>query len=594
MAKIIDSSDPLTSNQYSAWSPGIETEIPDQYRLLETIYDSKNVSSSIDEINALAQETGLSPEELVVFRPDRLALHELIVRVTADIVVLEGEHEEDLGIRFRSIANKIMDACLVPHLPEFDLTFQALYQKARSMVDKELSESLFTAPPASTKSNPSILSRFFAAPKKQPRNLESTQERQLRVISSFKDKGLRTDDPFESAVYRSLYRVLGSIVSTRGYLGKDQEMLIELITTHICSRYGSRLIGKQVDVWVKQAVKDEGYSLIPDAQKPILISLKGSSAAGKSSLRPMLRQMMYRLGIEEDGYGTISPDIWRRLLLDYDSLGEAYKYAGRLTSYEVIIIDAKLDHYIRSKAQHRKSTPHLVVDRFRFDSFASEKITRILHKTYARYVDTMYMYFVVTPPEDTVERGWERGLIRGRYKSVEDFLGHCIEAYAGMPKLLFKWLANKRPKFIFEFLDNSVAHGHYPTMIARGTQAHMDIFDPIAFINIERYQKINVMARSLDAVYPEPSVLEVAKNIGFLQQCISKIEHIRFLDLASDRTYVTATDGKFQVTDVELLATKLLDPDLSSIFLQLAPEICNIGDSQASQADVSRTGEYYE
>ncbi|MCZ6882872.1 MAG: hypothetical protein O7F15_07705 [Gammaproteobacteria bacterium] len=594
MAKIIDSSDPLTSNQYSAWSPGIETEIPDQYRLLETIYDSKNVSSSIDEINALAQETGLSPEELVVFRPDRLALHELIVRVTADIVVLEGEHEEDLGIRFRSIANKIMDAYLAPHLPEFDLTFQALYQKARSMVDKELSESLFTAPPASTKSKPSILSRFFAAPKKQPRNLESTQERQLRVISSFKDKGLRTDDPFESAVYRSLYRVLGSIVSTRGYLGKDQEMLIELITTHICSRYGSRLIGKQVDVWVKQAVKDEGYSLIPDAQKPILISLKGSSAAGKSSLRPMLRQMMYQLGIEEDGYGTISPDIWRRLLLDYDSLGEAYKYAGRLTSYEVIIIDAKLDHYIRSKAQHRKSTPHLVVDRFRFDSFASEKITRILHKTYARYVDTMYMYFVVTPPEDTVERGWERGLIRGRYKSVEDFLGHCIEAYAGMPKLLFKWLANKRPKFIFEFLDNSVAHGHYPTMIARGTQAHMDIFDPIAFINIERYQKINVMARSLDAVYPEPSVLEVAKNIGFLQQCIRKIEHIRFLDLASDRTYVTATDGKFQVTDVELLATKLLDPDLSSIFLQLAPEICNIGDSQASQADVSRTGEYYE
>jgi len=594
MAKIIDSSDPLTSNQYSAWNPGIETEIPDQYRLLETIYDSKNVSSSIDEINALAQETGLSPEELVVFRPNRLALHELIVRVTADIVVLESEHEEDLGIRFRSIANKIMDAYLVPHLPEFDLTFQALYQNARSMVDKELSESLFTALPASTKSKPSILSRFFAAPKKQPRNLESTQERQLRVISSFKDKGLNTDDPFESAVYRSLYRVLGSIVSTRGYLGKDQEMLIELITTHICSRYGSRLIGKQVDVWVKQAVKDEGYSLIPDAQKPILISLKGSSAAGKSSLRPMLRQMMYQLGIEEDGYGTISPDIWRRLLLDYDSLGEAYKYAGRLTSYEVIIIDAKLDHYIRSKAQHRKSTPHLVVDRFRFDSFASEKITRILHKTYARYVDTMYMYFVVTPPEDTVERGWERGLVRGRYKSVEDFLGHCIEAYAGMPKLLFKWLANKRPKFIFEFLDNSVAHGHYPTMIARGTQAHMDIFDPIAFINIERYQKINVMARSLDAVYPEPSVLEVAKNIGFLQQCIRKIEHIRFLDLASDRTYVTATDGKFQVSDVELLATKLLDPDLSSIFLQLAPEICNIGDSQASQADVSRTGEYYE
>jgi len=582
MTKIIDSSLPVANEQYSAWNPGIESEVPAEYRLLETIYDSKNVSSNIDAIAQLAKETGLSPEELVVFKPERLALHELIVRVTADIVVLEGEHEEDLGIRFRGIANRIMDIYLLPHLPEFDSTFQALYQQAQSMVDRELSQTLFASARNQAKSKPSILMRLFAPPKKQPRNLESTQERQLRVISSFKDRGLSTNDSFEAAVYRSLYRVLGSIVSTRGYLGKDKEMLVELITTHICSRYGSRLIGKQVDAWVKQAVINEGYSLIPDAQNPILISLKGSSAAGKSSLRPMLRQMMHELGIAEDGYGTISPDIWRRLLLDYDSLGDACKYAGRLTSYEVIIIDAKLDHYIRGKAQHRKSTPHLVVDRFRFDSFASEKITRILHNTYASYVDTMYMYFVVTPPEDTVERGWERGQIRGRYKSVEDFLGHCIEAYAGMPKLLFKWLANSRPRFIFEFLDNSVTRGQYPTMIARGTQAHMDIFDPIAFINIERYQKINVMARTADAVYPEPQILGVTKNIGFLQQCIRKIENVRFLDLESGQVYVTVISGKFRVTDAGQFAGRLLDPDLSSIFYELAPEICNINDSRAS------------
>jgi hypothetical protein len=118
----------------------------------------------------------------------------------------------------------------------------------------------------------------------------------------------------------------------------------------------------------------------------------------------------------------------------------------------------------------------------------------------------------------------------------------------------------------------------------------MDIFDPIAFINIERYQKINVMARSPDAVYPEPSVLDVSKNIGFLQKCIRKIEHVRFLDPASGQVYVTVIDGKFQITDVDLLAVKLLDPDLSLIFSQLAPEICSINDTQAG---VNRTGEHY-
>ena len=564
--------------QYSAWNPGIETQIPCELRELETIYHPANVSSSIDEINQLALETGLSPEELVVFKPDRLALHELIVRITADIVILEGKHEEDLGLNFRQVVHRIMDGYLAPHLEEIGKTFETLYEQVRNMVNQELSKSLFPDDEARAKPKTSLFGRLFKSSKKSPRTVESTQERQLRVIASFKERGLNADDPLVAALYRSLYRVLGSIVSKRGYLGNDQAMLVDLIASHVCSRYGSRLIGRQIDVWVRQAIEAEGFSLIPDAQNPVLISLKGTSAAGKSSLRPMLREMINTLGIDDNGYGTISPDIWRRLLLDYDSLGEDYKYAGRLTSYEVIIIDAKLDHYIRGKAQQSNSTPHLVVDRFRFDSFASEKISRILHNTYAKYTDTMYMFFVITPPEATVERGWERGLVRGRYKSVEDFLGHCVEAYVGMPKLLFKWLAHKRPKFVFEFLDNSIEMGTYPPSIARGTQAQMDIFNPIAFIDIERYQKINIMADSPGAIYPDQQLLEIAKNIGFLQQCIRKIEHIRFVDFDSEKAYVTVNSGKFAIIDSELLKTKLLDTDLKSIFLVIAPEIYNIND----------------
>jgi len=569
----------MKNAQYSAWNPGIETQIPDELRELETIYHPANVSSNIDEVNQLALETGLSPEELVVFKPDRLALHELIVRINADIVTLEGENEEDLGINFRLVVHKIMDDYLTPHLAEIEQTFATLYEQVHSMVNKELSESLFPETESRAKPKTTFFGRLFKSPKKPLRPGESTQERQLRVIASLKDRGLNADDALVAAMYRSLYRVLGSIVSKRGYLGKDQALLVDLITSHVCSRYGSRLIGKQIDVWVRQAIVTEGYALIPDAQNPILISLKGSSASGKSSLRPMLRQMINKLGIEDDGYGTISPDIWRRLLLDYDSLGEDYKYAGRLTSYEVIIIDAKLDHYIRGKALHRKSIPHLVVDRFRFDSFTSEKITRILRDTYVKYIDTMYMYFVVTPPEATVERGWERGLVRGRYKSVEDFLGHCIEAYAGMPKLLFKYLAHKKPKFIFEFLDNSVAKGNYPIIIARGSQSQMNIFDPIALVNIERYQRINIMAESPETVYPDQQVLEIAKNIGFLQQCIAKIEHIHFADRDSNETYVRVNSGKYAISNSDLFRAKLKDDDLNSMFLALAPEICTINAS---------------
>jgi len=556
----------------SAWNPGIESEIPPPFRELETIYDPANVFTSLNEVNELATETGLSPEELISFRPHRLVLHELIVRISADIVVLEGENEEDLGINFRNIARKIFSKYVIPRLMQIEHGFDTMRTKIEDMTRQELETALLQPGPVKP-SKPSFWSRLGGAKPKPVVAPQSRQEREFELINSYKTSGLAADDALAAAVYRSLYRVLGSIATTRGFIGNDPQYLANICVRHACNYLGSREIGRKVGELVKEAIAGESYDLIPDAEKPVLISLKGASAAGKSSLRPMLREMMAQLGFEDQGYGTISPDIWRRLLLDYDALGESYKYAGRFTSHEVNIIDTKLDHYIRAKAEQRHSIPHLMVDRFRFDSFASEKITRVLHKTYVRYIDTMYMYFVVTPPEATVERGWERGLVRGRYKAVEDFLGHCIEAYAGMPKLLFKWLANDKPRYFFEFLDNSVPFGTYPELIARGTQGSMQIYRPGPLIDIERYQRINVLATSPEQVAAMPDELLVSKNLGFLRQCIAKINLIEFVDLETDKAFLAIRSGSFEVIDAKLLAQNLADDSLREIIEQLAPDL---------------------
>ena len=556
----------------SAWNPGIESEIPAPFRELETIYDPANVFTSLNEVNELATETGLSPEELISFRPHRLVLHELIVRISADIVVLEGENEEDLGINFRNIARKIFSKYVIPRLMKIEHGFDTMRTKIEDMTRQELESALLQPGPVQS-SKPSFWSRLAGAKPKPVAAPQSRQEREFELINSYKTSGLAADDALAAAVYRSLYRVLGSIATTRGFIGNDPQYLATICVRHACNYLGSREIGRKVGELVKEAIAGENYDLIPDAERPVLISLKGASAAGKSSLRPMLREMMAQLGFEDQGYGTISPDIWRRLLLDYDALGESYKYAGRFTSHEVNIIDTKLDHYIRAKAEQRDSIPHLMVDRFRFDSFASEKITRVLHKTYVRYIDTMYMYFVVTPPEATVERGWERGLVRGRYKAVEDFLGHCIEAYAGMPKLLFKWLANDKPRYFFEFLDNSVPFGTYPELIARGTQGSMRIYRPGFLIDIERYQRINVLASGPERVAAAQEELTVAKNLGFLRQCIAKISLIEFVDLETDMAFLSIRSGSFEVIDAKLLAQNLADDTLRDIIEQLAPDL---------------------
>ena len=566
----------MTGTGYSAWNPGIESEIPPAYRRLETIYDPANVFTDLEEVNQLAVETGLSPEELIAFRPHRLVLHELIVRVTADIVVREGEQEEDLGIHFRDIARRIFSQHIIPGLMQIEHEFDTMRTRIEDVTTREL-ERVLTPQAAAANASAGLWARLFGGgAKRKPASrapAQTRQEREFELINEFKRAGLATGDELIAAVYRSLYRILGSIATTRGFIGNDPEYLRRICVRHACNYLGSREIGRKVGRLVNQAIDAEGYARIADADRSILISLKGASAAGKSSLRPMLLEMMAQLGIEAHGYGTISPDIWRRLLIDYEALGDSYKYAGRFTSHEVNIIDTKLDHYIRAKADRRKSIPHLMVDRFRFDSFASEKITRVLHNTYVRYIDTMYMYFVVTPPEATVERGWERGLARGRYKAVEDFLGHCIEAYAGMPKLLFKWLSNKTPTYFFEFLDNSVPKGTYPRLIARGTQGRMQIYQLHSLIDIERFQRINVLATSAGEVAADAAQLRVANNLGFLRQCINRLATIEFIDPVSERCYLAIHGGSFEVVDAPLLDEQLADTQLRETLAELAPDL---------------------
>jgi hypothetical protein len=287
----------------------------------------------------------------------------------------------------------------------------------------------------------------------------------------------------------------------------------------------------------------------------------------------MLKQILSEQGIAADGYATISPDVWRRQLLDYGSLGPARKYAGHLTSRELMVIDGKLDRYIRDKANRQRAIPHLLVDRFRFDSFTAEKVARVLHDTYARYVDTMYMYFIITPPEETVLRGWQRALERGRYKAVEDFLAHGVEAYRGMPKILFKWLASPRPEYRYVLLDNRVPRGTFPRTIACGDRSGMLIYDPVALIDIERYQKVDIHARTPAELYPPPAEMTVAANCGFLKECVRRIARLDFVDRDSGIAYLRARQGSFEILDAALLARLMGDAEFAAVLDQVLPPV---------------------
>ena len=552
-------------SQFHPWNPGLGTDLPKHLYNLETIYHADNTLTQLADLTELAKLTGIKTERLVEFKPQRLLLHELIVRITAHVVIPETEDEELLGKRFRAIVRHVMANYIEPEKTRIFARFEDYQQGVARQVEQHLQQAIFN-PPAEEQAPQGFWQRLFT--NKTTSAPVDVDAREFAAIKSFKQQGMAAEDTYQQALFKSLYVVLSAIGTTHGRLIRDPDLLKRLVCRQMDNDYGSQFIGQQLAPLIDQAIVTEGYRRVETADKPMLISLKGASAAGKSTMRPYLRELLQEHGATDLNYCTISPDIWRRLILKYETLGPDYKYAGRLTSNEVSIIDRKLDTYIRQQAESNQSIPHIMVDRFRFDSFNAKQIGKILAGTYAQHVHTMHMYFVITPPEETVVRGWYRGLERGRYKAVEDFLGHSVEAYWGMPRLFFKWLANSSPLYQYQFVDNAVPKGDSPKAVAWGDQQAMHIIDPINLVNIERYQKINIYAQQADEVYPDSEDMVLSANCGFLQQCLEKLPHVHFYLPDHDQAYMSYSAGKLVIHQQEQLAKQLAQPEIAAIFRQ--------------------------
>src|SRR5262249_20816985 len=299
-------------------------------------------------------------------------------------------------------------------------------------------------------------------------------------------------------------------------------------------------------------------------------NVKGASASGKSTMRPLQRALARKLGLPWENFALISPDIWRKFLLDYGSLGSAYKYAGTMTGHEVEIIDKKLDRHMATKAV-RGETSHLLIDRFRFDSFVEGKEpTRLL----TRFGDLVYMFFLITPPEMTVERAWKRGLRVGRYKALEDLLAHNVEAYAGMPELFFTWALDTHRQVHYEFLDNSMAEGR-PLTVAFGWNGGMTILDLKRMLDIDRFRKINIRAQKPEDVYVDKE-LAPERNVEFLRRCVRLIPIINFAERTTGRVYARLEHGKWTWCDEQRISGIIADPDARAAIMAIQANVQDV------------------
>ena len=575
----------LPSEKHSAWNPGLESQLPREYLPLATIFRAENVTTTAAKAHELSDFCGLPAEELVAFRVERLIIHELLVHVTTGISVPDGLDDEDLGKNFRGIAATILNRFIAPHREELARVFEELKSKAAAIVERELSQALARAK-ISTKQSADVRWPFSATKSRKPSQpSESGAERGLRITSEWLKKAQTSDDRLEAACFAALHKVATAVISRHGRLLGDEALLEGLAVTLLCNDFGSEVIGEAILPLVQEAVASEGFRSLPRQDKPVVMNVKGASASGKSSMRPLQKLLAGKLNLPWQEFALISPDIWRKFLLDYTTLGAAYKYAGTLTGHEIEIIDKKLDHRMAARAG-RGEMPHLLIDRFRFDSFVpnlEEGSSRLL----TRFGDLVYMFFMITPPETTVERAWTRGLKVGRYKAVEDLLAHNVEAYAGMPELFFTWALIAGKRVHYEFLDNSVADGSPPRTVAFGWNGEMTILDIKSMIDIERFRKINIQAQQAADVYVNTSLLP-ENNVDFLKRCARWIPVINFADYETGYVYARLKRGKWVWHDKPQFDRALDNADARAGLLAIAPNIYSSAvDAEQTQTDVT-------
>jgi hypothetical protein len=562
---------------FGPWNPGIESTIPPEFVPLATLFRPENTFSTMAGLRELSDFSGISREELVAFRPQRLVVHELLVRVIADLSVPDGVKYEDLGRNFRQIVSAILSKHILPRMNEVEQLYNDLQRQILELIDRELAVrfQFQTFPPAPKKKG--LLARFgfTSRAKASPVLAETPEERDARAVSAWERKAEAAGTGLERSVYQALATAASAVMRRHGRLIGNASLLSKVALPIACNDFGAEAIGRHIEPYFLRAVAEEGYRPLPPQTHPVIMNVKGASASGKSTLRPLQKELAKKLGIPWNDVALISPDIWRKFLLDYNTLGAARRYAAALCGQEFAMVDKKLDLHLMRKGE-KGQMPHLILDRFRFDSFAPDK--SVCGPFIERFGHLIYVFFMITPPEATVERAWERGERFGRYKAVDDLLYHNVEAYTGIPRLFFTWMAHKNKQIHFEFLDNSVPKGSKPKTVAFGTCNELNILDMKSLIDVERFKKINVSARRPEDVYAG-CTLAPEKNIEFLRKCARTFSLINFAESGTGRVYAKVEGRKLMMGVVEPG-----DPDVKAGLDAVAAEV--IWNSRATPEDL--------
>src|SRR6185369_9925419 len=202
--------------------------------------------------------TGLPVSELVAFRPQRLALHELLVRVTANFSIPDGAKLEDLGINFRRTVSTILANYVTPEQEVIDAAFEALRRTLAAAIDKELTLLYPTAQEkAAAPTATGRLRALFQRPREAETSADAGVDAESAAIAAWEGAARTTRDEVRAAACRALARVASALFVRHGRIWGSRETIAGLSLDLACNAYGSEFVGRELEPLIARAVEHE-------------------------------------------------------------------------------------------------------------------------------------------------------------------------------------------------------------------------------------------------------------------------------------------------------------------------------------------------
>ena len=150
-------------SEFGPWNPGLDSSIPREVLPLSTMFRTENVETDFNTAHELSDFSGLSPFDIVVFRPERLVAHSLLIRVTITLSVPDGPDYEELGINLRGMVRCLFENHVEPEMADLKALHEEVRQQATAVISEDLTKLKSSGGFSSSSSSSSSSSPLAAA-----------------------------------------------------------------------------------------------------------------------------------------------------------------------------------------------------------------------------------------------------------------------------------------------------------------------------------------------------------------------------------------------------------------------------------------------